>query len=179
VDVRDRNRGDDGNGDSAHDDVDNDGVARQVDYSFLPVFAAGCDKALVIVSNRMFRTPSAVLQLFAAMAVHCEPERVCTFDALNACIRLWRTLWCCLDNADRVLKCSRCSFLSSRLLCVATAMLQPRLTSSSSPPPPHTHHYHHHHHHHHNYHHHLVFSGCVARGRLALLRLSRRAHQRL
>jgi hypothetical protein len=118
VDALDRNGGDDGNGDSAHDDVDNDGVIRQVDYSFLPVFAAGCDKALVIVSNRMFRTPSAVLQLFAAMAVHCEPERVCTFDALNACTRLWRTLCCCLDNADRVLKCSRCSFLSSRLLHV-------------------------------------------------------------
>lgn len=52
------------------------GSGGSVDYRFLPVFAAGCDKALVLVSNRLLRVPSGVLQLFAAMAVHCEPERV-------------------------------------------------------------------------------------------------------
>eukprot|EP00035_Acanthoeca_spectabilis_P013798 m.259057 g.259057 ORF g.259057 m.259057 type:complete len:1084 (+) comp15973_c0_seq8:214-3465(+) len=46
------------------------------DMELMPISAALCDKALVVISRDLMQTPLGLLQLFSAFLVHCEPARV-------------------------------------------------------------------------------------------------------
>lgn len=51
-------------------------VQNPADNIYLPIFASGCRRAVILVSNLLLAQPNSVIQLFTAMAVHCEPDRV-------------------------------------------------------------------------------------------------------